>query len=141
MIIALRTAEPKLDNRIDANSFALFCTPVINLFPKRLDPILISDRFAEFHIVPERMRPIDFEVFQIQQVVGVLAKINEEQRFEPFYLARDNDGPVGRLLYGQSRTQGIDGKRKEIWRRLILCRQRSFHFAGRCEGCALQAAN
>ena len=95
IIIALRTAEPKLDNRIDANSFALFCTPVINLFPKRLDPILISDRFAEFHIVPERMRPIDFEVFQIQQVVGVLAKINEEQRFEPFYLARDNDGQSG----------------------------------------------
>jgi type VI secretion system protein ImpG len=90
IIIALRTAEPKLDNRIDANSFALFCTPVINLFPKRLDPILISDRFAEFHIVPERMRPIDFEVFEIQQVVGVVAKINEEQRFEPFYLARDN---------------------------------------------------
>ena len=37
------------------------------------------------------MRSIDFEVFQIQQVVGVVAKINEEQRFEPFYLARDND--------------------------------------------------
>jgi type VI secretion system protein ImpG len=91
IIIALRTAEPKLDNRIDANTFSLFCTPVINLFPKRLDPILISDRFAEFHIVPERMRPIDFEVFQIQQVVGLLAKINEEQRFEPFYLARDKD--------------------------------------------------
>jgi len=95
IIIALRTAEPKLDNRIDANSFALFCTPVINLFPKRLDPILISDRFAEFHIVPERTRSIDFEVFQIQQVVGVLANINEEQRFEPFYLARDNDPQSG----------------------------------------------
>src|SRR6476659_3393503 len=91
IIIALRTAEPKLDNRIDANSFALFCTPVINLLPKRLDPILISDRFAEFHIVPERTRPIDFEVFQVQQVVGILAKVNEEQRFEPFYLARDSD--------------------------------------------------
>jgi type VI secretion system protein ImpG len=91
IIIALRAAEPKLDNRIDANSFALYCTPVINLFPKRLDPILISDRFAEFHIVPERTRPIDFEVFQIQQVIGIVAKVNEEQRFEPFYLARDSD--------------------------------------------------
>jgi type VI secretion system protein ImpG len=93
--IALRTAEPKLDNRIDPNTFALFCTPVINLFPKRLDPILISDRFAEFHIVPERTRPIDFEVYQIQEVVGVTAKANEEQRFEPFYLARDSDSRSG----------------------------------------------
>ncbi|MBV8415074.1 MAG: type VI secretion system baseplate subunit TssF, partial [Verrucomicrobia bacterium] len=95
IIIALRAAEPKLDNRIDVNSFALFCTPVINLFPKRLDPILISDRFAEFHIVPERTRPIDFEVYQIQEVVGITAKTNEEQRFEPFYLARDADPRYG----------------------------------------------
>jgi type VI secretion system protein ImpG len=95
IIIALRAAEPKLDNRVDANTFALFCTPVINLFPKRLDPILISDRFSEFHIVPERTRPIDFEVYQIQNVVGILAKVNEQQRFEPFYLARDGEGRAG----------------------------------------------
>jgi type VI secretion system protein ImpG len=95
IIIALRAAEPKLDNRVDANTFALFCTPVINLFPKRLDPILISDRFSEFHIVPERTRPIDFEVYQIQNVVGILAKVNEQQRFEPFYLARDGEGRSG----------------------------------------------
>jgi type VI secretion system protein ImpG len=95
IIIALRAAEPKLDNRIDGNSFALFCTPVINLFQKRLDPILISDRFSEFHIVPERTRPIDFEVYQIQNVVGILARVNEEQRFEPFYLARDGEGRAG----------------------------------------------
>jgi type VI secretion system protein ImpG len=95
IIIALRAAEPKLDNRVDVNTFALFCTPVINLFPKRLDPILISDRFSEFHIVPERTRPIDFEVYQIQNVVGILAKVNEQQRFEPFYLARDGEGRSG----------------------------------------------
>lgn len=95
VIIALRTPEPKLDNRIAASSFALFCTPVINLFRKRLDPILISDRFAEFHIVPERTRPIDFEVYQILEVTGVIAKANEEQQFRPFYLARDTDSRLG----------------------------------------------
>jgi type VI secretion system protein ImpG len=95
VIIALRAAEPKLDNRLDANSFTLFCTPVINLFPKRLDPILLSDRFAEFHIVPERTRPINFVVFDIQQVTGILAKVNEEQRFEPFYRAQDGEGRSG----------------------------------------------
>jgi type VI secretion system protein ImpG len=95
IIIAFKTAEPRLDNRIDANSFALFCTPVINLFPKRLDPIVISDRFAEFHVVPERTHPIDFEVYEIQEVVGISAKTNEEERFEPFYWERDTDGRKG----------------------------------------------
>ncbi len=106
IIIALRTAEPKLDNRVDANTFALFCTPVINLFPKRLDPILISDRFSEFHIAPERMRPIDFEVYQIEEVVGVTAKANEEQRFEPFYRARSDDGHSG-AYYTVHRTPRV----------------------------------
>lgn len=95
IVITFHTAEPKLDNRIDGNSFALFCTPVINLFRKRLDPVLVSDRFAEFHVVPERTRPIDFEVFQIEQVVGVLANVNEEQTFEPFYFARDGESRLG----------------------------------------------
>jgi type VI secretion system protein ImpG len=95
IVITLQAAEPKLDNRIDADSFALYCTPVINLFPKRLDPVLVSDRFAEFHVVPERTRPIDFEVYEVQQVVGVLANLNEEQRFEPFYFARDGEGRTG----------------------------------------------
>jgi type VI secretion system protein ImpG len=106
IIIALRTAEPKLDNRVDANTFALFCTPVINLFPKRLDPILISDRFSEFHIVPERTRPIDFEVYQIEEVLGVTAKANEEQRFEPFYRAR-GDGDHSGAYYTVNRAPRV----------------------------------
>ncbi|MBV9391590.1 MAG: type VI secretion system baseplate subunit TssF, partial [Verrucomicrobia bacterium] len=91
VIIGLSVAEPKLDNRVDSSTFALFCTPVVNLFPKRLDPILISDRFSEFHVLPERTRPIDFEVYDIQEVTGVTARSNEEQHFEPFYRARDGD--------------------------------------------------
>jgi type VI secretion system protein ImpG len=114
IVIALRVAEPKLDNRIDANSFALFCTPVINLFPKRLDPILISDRFSEFHIVPERTRPIDFEVYEIQSVVGILARINEEQRFEPFYLARDSEGRSGAYYTVHRMPRVLTAKEKKF---------------------------
>jgi type VI secretion system protein ImpG len=114
IIIALRAAEPKLDNRIDANSFALFCTPVINLFPKRLDPILISDRFREFHIVPERTRPIAFEVYQIQEVVGVTAKANEEQTFEPFYRAQDDDAESGAYYTVYRTPRVLSAKEKKF---------------------------
>src|SRR4029077_6781117 len=92
---AFGSTDRRLDNRIDANSFALFCSPVVNLFPKRLDPIIVSDRFSEFHVVAERTRPIDFEVYEMRGVVGVLAKTNKEQKFEPFYRARDYEGQSG----------------------------------------------
>lgn len=114
IIIALRTAEPKLDNRVDVNSFALFCTPIINLFSKRLDPILISDRFSEFHVVPERTRPIDFEVYQVENVVGVTAKANEEQTFEPFYRARDGDARSGAYYTVYRTPRVLSAKEKKF---------------------------
>ena len=114
IIIALSSAEPKLDNRVDANTFALFCTPIINLFPKRLDPILISDRFSEFHVVPERTRPIDFEVYQIEEVVGVTAKANEEQRFEPFYRARGDGGHSGAYYTVNRAPRVLTAKEKKF---------------------------
>ena len=114
IIIALRSPEPKLDNRINASSFALFCTPIINLFRKRLDPILISDRFSEFHIVPERMRPIDFEVYQIEDVAGVTAKTNEEQRFEPFYRARSQGDQSGAYYTVHRAPRVLTAKEKKF---------------------------
>ena len=114
IIIALRTAEPKLDNRIDSNSFALYCTPVINLFPKRLDPIVISDRFAEFHVVPERTRPIDFEVYDIQEVSGIISKTNEEQKFEPFYWETDTDTRSGAYYTVNRNPRVLTAKEKKF---------------------------
>jgi type VI secretion system protein ImpG len=95
VIITLRTAEARLDNRVDPNTFALFCTPVINLFSKRLDPVLISDRFSEFHVVAERTHPLDYEVHSLEEVVGVSARTYEQRVFEPFYRARDGNERAG----------------------------------------------
>ncbi|HYY30963.1 MAG TPA: type VI secretion system baseplate subunit TssF [Chthoniobacterales bacterium] len=114
IIIALRAAEPKLDNRIDSNSFALFCTPVINLFPKRLDPIVIADRFAEFHVVPERTRPIDFEVYDIQEVTGIISKTNEEQKFEAFYWNGDTDARTGAYYTVNRAPRVLTAKEKKF---------------------------
>jgi type VI secretion system protein ImpG len=81
----------RLEDRVDGSSFELFCTPVINLFSRRADRISLSDRFSEFHIVADRSRPLDFEVFQVESVTGYGTRTEEVQEFKPFYLARDFD--------------------------------------------------
>ncbi len=91
LIILLKEAEPRLENVVDAESFDLFCTPVINLFPKRLDPIALGDRFSEYHAVADKTRPLDFEIYQIQKVIGQGTSAESQQIFQPFYLARDVD--------------------------------------------------
>ena len=115
LIIVLREPEPQLDHRVDSNSFALYCTPIINLFRKRLDPVSLQDRFSEFHVVPDRTRPLDFEVYEIRDVIGHGASADALTHFQPFYLARDEDTEsmayytihrIPRLLSAREKHQG-----------------------------------
>ena len=91
LIILLNEAEPRLENIVDAQTFDLFCTPIINLFPKQLDPISLGDKFSEYHAVPDRTRQLDYEIYQVEKAVGQGASADSRQIFQPFYLARDTD--------------------------------------------------
>lgn len=91
LVIVLSGQESRLEGRIDASSFELFCAPAINLFSKQIDRVALTDKYSEFHVVPDKNRPLDFEVFEIQQVTGYGELAGEEQEFRPFYLARDLD--------------------------------------------------
>ena len=91
LIIVLDDQDVRLENRVDASNFELFCTPAINLFPRRTDRIALVDRVSEFHVVVDRTRPVDFEIYQIQAVTGHGEVAEEEQQIYPFYFARDLD--------------------------------------------------
>jgi len=93
--IALKEQEIRLEDRVDASAFELFCTPAINLFPMRADRIQLSDRFSEYHVVTDRTRPLDFEVFSVEKVTGYGVTADDEQEFQPFYLARDASAETG----------------------------------------------
>ena len=69
--------------------FALFCCPVINLCPRRTDRIHLSDRQSEYHVVPDRTRPMDFEIFEVTGVVGHGTSADVEREFRPFYYRDD----------------------------------------------------
>ena len=95
IIIALKEQEVRLEDRIDTSSLELFCTPVINLFPSRTDRVQLTDRFSEYQVIPDRTRPLDFEIFDIESVTGYGVSPEDEQPFLPFYLARDTGMDAG----------------------------------------------
>lgn len=88
IIFLLKNAKTELEGKIGADNFRLFCTPAINLFDKRLDRVPVSERFSEYHVVPDRTRPQDFEVYKLSQVVGYGSGTDRPQEFLPFYMAR-----------------------------------------------------
>jgi type VI secretion system protein ImpG len=87
IVLLFSRGEAMLENVVDRGNFSLFCTPAINLFPKRADRIHLSDNTYEYHVVPDRTRPIDFEVFEVTGVTGYGAGSDSERTFLPFYAA------------------------------------------------------
>jgi type VI secretion system protein ImpG len=100
IILLLTRSEPAFASSFGPDQFALFATPAINLFAKRSDRINLSEREAEHHVVPDRMRPLDFEVFSVGGVEGYAADGTAPQPFLPFYTANDlSRNPEHRAYY------------------------------------------
>ena len=85
VMVLLNRSDPSLLNAVDASRFALYCSPAINLFPRRADSIHLSERQTEYHVVPDRTAPMDFEVYDVTGVVGSGTSTSGDQEFLPFY--------------------------------------------------------
>ncbi|MDX1606269.1 MAG: type VI secretion system baseplate subunit TssF [Candidatus Competibacterales bacterium] len=99
LLILLDHSDPLLEQGLDPDHFTLFCTPAINLFPKRADRIHLSERFAEHHIIPDRTRPLDFEIHSVTSVTGHGVTLEEQQEFLPFYASSDIGAMRGHQAY------------------------------------------
>jgi len=91
-----------LDGLIETAHFSLHCVPAINLFPKRADRIAVDDGQHEFHVVPERTAPLDYEVFDVLAASGF-----DEQGQERSYLP---------LFATDHRTSAHQSAYYSIWR-------------------------
>jgi type VI secretion system protein ImpG len=106
LAILLGRGEATLESVVDASNLALFCTPAINLFQKpRVDRIHVTDSSHEFHVVADRTRPLDFEIYQVTDVVGHGASDDSERRFLPFYSAYSTDQEHQQSAYFTTRRE------------------------------------
>ncbi|MGV7210355.1 type VI secretion system baseplate subunit TssF [Oxalobacteraceae bacterium A2-2] len=112
--ILLSRGDVLLEKTLDASHFALHCTPAVNLFQRRADRINVSGEQFEHHVLVDRTRPMDYEVFQVESVTGYASGPGSEQAFQPFYAAKD----LGAARQGQAFFQ----VRREA--RLVSQRQR-----------------
>jgi type VI secretion system protein ImpG len=105
LVVLFGRGDPTLEAVVDASNFALFCTPAINLFAKRADRIHVTESTHEYHVVPDRTRPLDFEVYEVTEVVGHGIGADSEQPFLPFYSAYSTDDAHQRSAYFTTRRE------------------------------------
>ncbi len=112
----------RLDNSllqaVDTASLALHCVPAVNLFERRCDRIHVGSDSSDFHVVPDRTRPMDFEVHTLADVTGYGIGSDREWRFLPFYNAFHTETQGHAAYYSvqreprlMSQTQQRDGPR------------------------------
>ncbi|PIE19637.1 MAG: type VI secretion system baseplate subunit TssF [Proteobacteria bacterium] len=89
LLFLLDAVEPSLEGAVGPSNLALHCAPVINLFERRADRIHLSEATHEYHIVPDRTRPMDLEVYAIKEVIGYGARSTAQRTFLPFYAHTD----------------------------------------------------
>jgi type VI secretion system protein ImpG len=85
LVVHLKHRENDLENVVNKSNFLPFCTPAVNLFPKRADRISLNSKDHEFHLVADRSRPMDYEIHQVLGVTGYGKHADERQPFLPFY--------------------------------------------------------
>lgn len=102
LVLLFSRGDAALESLIDAGSLSLYCTPAINLFQKRLDRIALTAGQGgvphELHVVPDRTRPMDFEVYSLSSVTGHGTGAVSEQAFLPLYSAHHEE-PVDHPAY------------------------------------------
>jgi type VI secretion system protein ImpG len=105
LVVLLSRGDAALESVVDASNLALFCTPTINLFHKRADRIQISESAHEYHVVADRTRPLDFEIYQVTSVEGHGIGTESEQPFLPFYAAYSTDEASQQSAYFTTRRE------------------------------------
>jgi type VI secretion system protein ImpG len=78
-------AQSALENALDATQFRLSCTPAVNLFTRATDRVHVNNTDTEYHVVPDRNRPLDFEIHSLLKLEGIGTGGESVARIDPFY--------------------------------------------------------
>ncbi len=92
VVLLFSRSSPVLAGALSPANFRLYATPAINLFEKQLGRVQINRTDHEFHVVPDRTRPLDFEVFRLLDVQAQLRDDPDPRPVAPLYA-------LGALLY------------------------------------------
>jgi type VI secretion system protein ImpG len=92
IVLLFERGDASLESVVSGANFALFCSPAINLFPKRADRIHLDDKSHEYHVVADRTHPMDYEVYEVSSVTGHGVGSDSECQFAPLYAACHAEG-------------------------------------------------
>lgn len=99
LYIYLKSSDVELEHNIAEQTFAMGCTPVVNLFDHLAEPIKLDHREVEYQVTPDYRRPMGYEVYSVNTVTGSTSS-GEPKEFHPFYgLNHENQAPESEAFW------------------------------------------
>ncbi|MDB5407388.1 MAG: hypothetical protein JWL84_2300 [Rhodospirillales bacterium] len=97
-----------IERGISEENFALFCTPVVNLFRQRAEPIQLSHRSAEYRIEPDARRRGATEIYSVDRVLAT-SPAGESLEYRPFYAVQHGGDAEARRYWHATRRPATGG--------------------------------
>lgn len=92
VVLLFSRSTPALSGVVAPANFRLFATPAVNLIEKQLGRVQVKPFEHEYHLMPDRTRPLDFEVYRVLEVTAFNRSNNDPRPVAPLY-------SFGALLY------------------------------------------
>ncbi|MEI6415305.1 MAG: type VI secretion system baseplate subunit TssF, partial [Pseudomonadota bacterium] len=98
----------RLMKTVEARTFRLGCTPIVNLFRQAVEPVRLTHQKTEYLVMPDARRPWGMEVYSVDRVTNVVQTKRQEDliQYQPFYSYRHALQPEGQstFWYANRRT-------------------------------------
>ena len=75
----------RLQQTLDAKTFRLGCTPIVNLFRQMAEPIRMDRAHTEYQIIPDFRRQTTTEVYSVDNATAISPATGEKVEYRPFY--------------------------------------------------------
>ncbi|MFA5123182.1 type VI secretion system baseplate subunit TssF [Zavarzinia sp.] len=109
VFVYLSRGVTELERTVSTDTFALGCTPIVNLFAMRAEPTHLTERQFEYRVVPDARRQRGLEVYSIDRV-QLSSPTGEQVDVEPFYSIRHGRGEAGgRSYWHATRRPAVEG--------------------------------
>jgi type VI secretion system protein ImpG len=91
-ILCFLDREPPSSVKVQAQTFRLGCTPIVNLFPASCEPIRLDQTRSEYRVIPDVDRQWAHEIYSIDEVTSTGPFLGDPVEYEPFYSLRHATG-------------------------------------------------
>jgi type VI secretion system protein ImpG len=101
----------QLEQRVNAETFQLGCTPIINLFDRLAEPIRVTQKDTAYLVVADIHRRSSTEVYTVNKVTSTAPYFEKPREYVPFYSIRHSysEDPAQGYWYVDRRTSEQPG--------------------------------